>query len=140
MPLVPRRGILAIAAVIDIALHASTRPSSAKSLAMRYQLAPRHLEPLLQTLVHRGLLKGIRGPRGGYELGRDAKDITVANILDAALSQSAAEHPQFAESPLVSRIVVPAVEEAEQTMAQAFDHITIGALMQRAIDAGVHPG
>ena len=30
-------------------------------------LPPRHLEPVLQALVRHGILKGIRGPRGGYE-------------------------------------------------------------------------
>ena len=51
MPLLPRKGILAIAAVIDIALHANGRPVAAKSLATRHHLPPRHLEPVLQALV-----------------------------------------------------------------------------------------
>lgn len=139
MPLVPRRGILAISAVIDIALHASTRPLSAKTLAARYGLAPRHLEPLLQTLVHQGLLRGIRGPRGGYELGRDGEDITVSQILEVALNNVSAEHPAFEEIPLVSRVVMPAVKEAESAMSLAFDRITVGALMRRAIDDGLMP-
>ena len=60
MPLVPRKGLLAIAAVIDVAIHANSRPVSAKALAARHQLPPRHLEPVLQALVRDGILR-IRG-------------------------------------------------------------------------------
>ena len=60
------------------------RPVSAKALAARHALPPRHLEPVLQALVREGILKGIRGPRGGYELAREARRITADDILRAA--------------------------------------------------------
>ena len=87
MPLVPRKGLLAIAAVIDVAIHANSRPVSAKALASRHQLPPRHLEPVLQALVRDGILKGIRGPHGGYELGRERDRITADDILRAAIAR-----------------------------------------------------
>ena len=73
MLLLPRKGVLAIAAVLDIALNARGRPVAAKSLAGRHRLPPRHLEPVLQALVHEGIFHGIRGPRGGYELARERR-------------------------------------------------------------------
>ena len=82
--LLSRKGILAVAAVIDVALHAEERPVSAKALANRHGLPPRHLEPVLQALVHDGILKGVRGPRGGYELGREPRRISAVEILRAA--------------------------------------------------------
>src|SRR5439155_19162388 len=74
MPLLPRKGALAIAAVIDIAVNARGRPVAAKALASRHRLPPRHLEPVLQALVRHGILKGTRGPRGGYELARERSE------------------------------------------------------------------
>ena len=70
MPLLPRKGSLAIAAVIDVALQGQGHPISAKTLAAHHGLPPRHLEPVLQALVRDGILRGVRGPRGGYELAR----------------------------------------------------------------------
>ena len=84
MPFLPRKGILAIAAVVDIALNDRERPVSAKTLAVRHGLPPRHLEPVLQALVRDGILKGIRGPGGGYELAAEPREITAEQILRAA--------------------------------------------------------
>ena len=84
MSLMSRKGLLAIAAVIDVAINARARPVSAKALAARHRLPPRHLEPVLQALVRDGILKGIRGPHGGYELGRERSRITANDILRAA--------------------------------------------------------
>ncbi len=84
MALLSRKGLLAIAAVIDVALHERGRPVSAKALAARHSLPARNLEPVLQALVRFGILKGIRGPRGGYELARERRRITADDILRAA--------------------------------------------------------
>ena len=62
------------------------RPVSAKTLAARRRLPPRHLEPVLQALVQDGILKGIRGPHGGYALGRERNRITADDILRAAIT------------------------------------------------------
>src|SRR6185437_144326 len=84
MQLLPPKAVLAVAAVIDIALNARGRPLAAKALATRHGLSPRHLEPVLQTLVRHGILKGTRGPRGGYELAREARRITADDIVRAS--------------------------------------------------------
>ena len=65
MNLLSRRSVLAIAAVVDVALHSRSAPVAAKDLAARHKLPPRHLETLLQGLVHAKILKGVRGPRAG---------------------------------------------------------------------------
>ena len=52
--------MLAIAAVVDVALLRRPAPVAAKALAARHRLPPRHLETLLQGLVHAKILKGVR--------------------------------------------------------------------------------
>ena len=47
MNLLSRRSVLAIAAVVDIALHSRPSPVAAKALAARHKLPPRHLETLM---------------------------------------------------------------------------------------------
>jgi Rrf2 family iron-sulfur cluster assembly transcriptional regulator len=132
MPLVPRKGLLAIAAVIDVAIHANSRPVSAKALAARHQLPPRHLEPVLQALVRDGILKGIRGPQGGYELGRERDRITADEILRAAIAADDAEEFALPDSLLLNAVVRPALIETERTFAAALGRINIDDMVKRA--------
>ncbi len=125
MPLLSRKGILAIAAVIDVALNADGRPVSAKALAGRHKLPPRHLEPVLQALVRDGILKGVRGPHGGYELGRERRRINAADILRAAGTVDDAGSPALPNTSLVSDVVRPALAEAEQAFSAALARINI---------------
>ena len=132
MPLVSRKGILAIAAVIDIAINARGRPVSAKALAARHKLPPRHLEPVLQALVRDGILKGIRGPHGGYELAREHKRITAEDILRAASSAEEADEPPLPASVLVNEVVRPALVEAVRISASALGRINVEDMAKRA--------
>src|SRR3954470_11063430 len=109
MQLVSRKGILAIAAVIDVAIHSRGRPVSAKALAAKHDLPPRHLEPVLQALVRDGILKGIRGPRGGYELARDLRRVTAHDILRSAGSVEEPDSPPLPGSALLGSVVLPAL-------------------------------
>ena len=131
MSLLSRKGLLAIVAVVDIALHSRARPVSAKALAARHTLPPRHLEPVLQALVREGILKGIRGPRGGYELGRERKRITADDILRAAgtIDESPVSSLQ---SALLDQVVFPAVAQAERLFSAALARISLDDLIRRA--------
>ena len=84
MTILPRKGLLALAVVVDVALQTDGPRISAKTLATRHGLPSRHLESVLQSSVREGILKGIRGPRGGYELARERSGITANDILRAA--------------------------------------------------------
>ena len=132
MPLVSRKGILAIAAVIDVAINARGRPVSAKALATRHKLPPRHLEPVLQALVRDGILKGIRGPHGGYELAREHHRITAEDILRAAARVEDADDPPLPASALVSNVVSPALAEAERSFSAALARINVADMAKRA--------
>lgn len=133
MILLSRRSLLAIAAVVDIALHARPAPVAAKMLAARHDLPPRHLETLLQTLVRVGILKGVRGPRGGYELARERRRITAGDIVRAA-TQSTAEDGlgPAPQSRLVDEVVGPEVEAASAAFLARLDDVTVEELCRRA--------
>ena len=119
MNLLSRRSVLAIAAVVDIALHSRSAPVAAKALAARHKLPSRHLETLLQGLVHAKILKGLRGPRGGYELVRERRRITVGEIVRTAMSLSTADPEDLgANSILLERVIDPAVRKAGEIFSR----------------------
>jgi Rrf2 family iron-sulfur cluster assembly transcriptional regulator len=130
MSLLPRKGLLAIAAVVDVALQRDGRPISAKTLATRHGLPPRHLESVLQSLVRDGILKGIRGPRGGYELARDRGGVTANDILRAAGTVHEAE--MELSSDLVEKVVLPILSAAENEFGQALSRISLDDMARHA--------
>ena len=130
MPILPRKAILAIAAVVDVAMHEGEQPVSAKALATRHGLPPRHLEPVLQALVRAGILKGIRGPGGGYELAGEPGEITAAHVLRAAELAEGEEAIPETNSPLDSEIVLPAMADAEKALSDALARITIADMLR----------
>jgi Rrf2 family protein len=132
MMLMSRKGLLAIAAVIDVALHGRGRPVSAKALAARHDLPARHLEPVLQALVREGILNGIRGPRGGYELARERRRITADEILRAAGTIESQDDLGSNGSALLREVVIPAVGQAEKAFASALNKINLEDLTRRA--------
>lgn len=134
--LLPRRTLNAIVAVLDIAIHARAGPVAAKALADRHGLGPRHLEPVLQALVRTGLLKGVRGPRGGYELARERRRLSVGDIVRATGRGSDPEGA--AASDLVSGVLEPALQGAAGTYLAALDQITVEDLCVRAGSAPDH--
>ncbi len=140
MPLLPRKGVLAITAVIDIALNARGRPVAAKALATRHRLPPRHLEPVLQALVRHGILKGIRGPRWGYELAREQRRITADDILRAAGTVDEIDGVAVAGSLLLNKVVMPALGAAEDAFSAALARINVEDLTHSAQGLGRAPG
>ncbi|HQS09707.1 MAG: Rrf2 family transcriptional regulator [Rhizobiales bacterium 24-66-13] len=134
MPRLSDKSLLAIAAVVDVAVHARGVPVAAKALAARHGLPPRRLEPVLQALVHAGVLKGVRGPRGGYELARERRRVSVAEIVRVV--EGAEEEKEIILPPLVLEVVQPAVASAEDTFDKALDTVTLEDLCRSADDKG----
>jgi Rrf2 family iron-sulfur cluster assembly transcriptional regulator len=132
MMVLSHRAVLALAAVADIAMHARPLPVAARALAARLELPPRHLETLLQALVRAHILKGLRGPRGGYELACERRKITAAAILRAVLNESAADSDEPTDSKLVVEVVAPMVELAGAAFLKQLETITIEDICQRA--------
>ncbi len=138
MILLSRRSLLAIAAVVDIALHARPTPVAAKALAARHNLPPRHLETVLQALVRCGILKGVRGPRGGYELARERRRITAGDIIRAAITARGEDAlPPIPESKLVDEVVGPLVKQAGDAFLSVLDAVTVEELCRQADDGRV---
>ena len=139
MSLLPRKGLLAIAAVVDVALNARDRPVSAKALAARHGLPPRHLEPVLQALVHDGILRGVRGPHGGYALARERDRIGIDEIVRASATVRDDDEHAIA-SPLIAEVVSPAVAEAERAFSGALARINVDDLARRVEATGRREG
>ena len=82
--MISTKGRYAMRLMVDIAVNASDVPASLKDIARREDMPLKYLEQLVRPLTRAGLLKSVRGQRGGYLLARDASAITAGDILRAA--------------------------------------------------------
>lgn len=77
------RGRYAVTAMLDLALHYDRGPVSLAEIADRQGISQSYLEQLFARLRRNGLVDGLRGPGGGYKLGRPSTAISVADVIDA---------------------------------------------------------
>jgi Rrf2 family transcriptional regulator, iron-sulfur cluster assembly transcription factor len=72
-----------VRALFDIAYHAEEAPAQIKTISQRQGITPRYLEQIFQKLKRAGIVKSIRGPRGGYYLARKPEEIAVGDVIRA---------------------------------------------------------
>lgn len=75
------RGRYAVMAMVDLAAHAEGKPVTLADIAERQEISLSYLEQLFGKLRRGGLVKSVRGPGGGYILGRGANDTRIADIV-----------------------------------------------------------
>ncbi len=67
--------------MIALAKNHGDQPIPLKSIANEYDLSEHYLEQLIAPLRNSGLVKSVRGAKGGYLLTREPKLITAADII-----------------------------------------------------------
>jgi Rrf2 family iron-sulfur cluster assembly transcriptional regulator len=69
--------------MLDLAIHHGGGPITLADIAQRQGISLSYLEQLFSRLRKRNLVSSVRGPGGGYTLGRGAADIFVAQVISA---------------------------------------------------------
>ena len=77
------KGRYAVTAMLDVALHSAKGPVSLADISERQEISLSYLEQLFARLRKSQLVDSVRGPGGGYLLGRDACDISIGHVIRA---------------------------------------------------------
>jgi len=72
---------LAVGAMADLAMQSRDGPVALSVLCQRQLISRSYMDQLFSKLRRCGLVRATRGPGGGYELGRDAAQISMADIV-----------------------------------------------------------
>jgi len=136
----PRRTLFALEAVVDIAYNARPDPVQAKEITRRQGIPPRYLEQVMQQLVRAGILKGVRGPRGGYTLARERRRISVGDVVRAI--EGLEEEEEIDDrpepgSPIGVMVVRPLIEQLRVELEKRLDQVTLEDLCGSAQNNGV---
>lgn len=77
------KGRYAVTAMLDVAIHAASGPVPLADISERQGISLSYLEQLFSRLRKHGLVNSVRGPGGGYRLGRCSAEIAVADVITA---------------------------------------------------------
>lgn len=128
----------AVEAVLYIAYNAGTGPISSRDIAAKQGLPPRYLEQLMQKLVRAGILRGVRGPNGGYVLARERRRVTVGDICDVlVLDKDEDQQDDVAGTPLGCQIVQPVWDAAQAQMMGHLKQVNLADLCEKALKKNI---
>lgn len=113
-------------ALVYLALNPSA-PISGKKLYEALKIADRSLEPELQAFVNAGILKSVRGPKGGYVLAKEKRNVNLKSIYDLL-----AEAPENSPRVFYKRILQPIIARAEEQYFEKFAATTLYELWEDA--------
>ncbi|MBI9099344.1 MAG: Rrf2 family transcriptional regulator [Spirochaetaceae bacterium] len=86
------RSRYAARAIIEIAKKSGDKPITRKIICENQQISSSYLENILIVLKNQGIIKTIRGPRGGYSLAKDTSEITMYDIVSIFEGSISAVH------------------------------------------------
>jgi Rrf2 family protein len=134
------RGRYGLRALLEIAHRAEEEPVTIRDISESQQMSVSYLEQILHRLKKAGIVRSIRGARGGYVLARKGERITVSqiiNALDGPIAISYCDSPQMREkscigpSACVSRILW---RKLEDLIEDALSNVTLADLQKQVID------
>ena len=122
-------------AIIDLAIHYRNKPVLLKDIAEREGIPIRYLEQIIIPLKVAGLVKSVRGAKGGYKLARPPEKIRLSEVI-RALEGPCCLVECVSDPDYCDRIeICPTHEiwgEATQALKEIFDDITIKDLIKIA--------
>ena len=129
---VSRKVDYALRAVIHLAdAEESERICSVGEISTRERIPRQFLEKIVQELIHAGLVRSRRGPRGGYVLARPADKMTFRDVIEAvegpiALNNCTGDH---ADCSLIGACGMERIwREGQRRVMDLFEKTTIAAV------------
>jgi Rrf2 family protein len=131
------RGEYGLRALLDLVEHAGKGPTPSADIAARQQIPEPYLNQLLLALRKAGLVRSVRGPKGGHKLARAPNRITVA---DAVIALEGTYSPVEGEGaspapgePLEAEVIRGVWREVEAAIGAVLESITLEDLRQRKL-------
>ena len=128
------KGRYGVRALLDIALNCESGPVLLKDIARRQEISAQYLEHLISPLIKAGILRSLRGSRGGITLAKSPEEVglsQVVEILEGSIAPvECVDNPDICSraSSCVTRDVWKAMKTA--TMG-VLDGITLKDLIER---------
>jgi len=133
------RGRYGVRIMLELALHFGEGPVLLKDIAERQAISEKYLWQLINPLKSMGLIKSIRGARGGYVLARDPAEINlreILRILEGSLCLvDCVDYPAACDRS-ESCITREIWSETSKNISQSLESMTLGKMVERHKNRG----
>ena len=136
------RGRYGLRALLEIAARPDEEPVTIRDISQRQQMSVTYLEQIFHKLKKAGIVKSIRGARGGYVLAREHHEITVNQIitaLDGPIAISHCDFPEIREKSCVGPSVCVSRtlwKKLEDLIEDALSSVTLADMKGQVPDFG----
>ncbi|MCJ7522005.1 MAG: Rrf2 family transcriptional regulator [Dehalococcoidia bacterium] len=127
------KGRYATRAMLDLALHFGEGPIFLKDIAKRQEVSDRYLEQILIPLKAGGLVRVVRGARGGFALAKPPSDIKLIEIIRIA-EGSTAPVDCVDNAQICSRSDFCVTREIWSELKHAIDNVLESVTLQNLVD------
>jgi Rrf2 family transcriptional regulator, iron-sulfur cluster assembly transcription factor len=129
-----------VRALCFISYNSKGNPVQVRDISEREGISPRYIEQIFQKLKKAGIVKSVRGPYGGYYLGKDPAEIRVGDVIRATeggdfklvFCDGLKKNAKKACERLDECIVQETWEEGSRRLMAYFDSITIKELCKKS--------
>ncbi len=127
------RGRYVTRALLDLALHQGEGPAALKDIAQREQISLRYLEHLITPLIAGGIVRSIRGPKGGIWLAKAPAEIKLSEIMQ--LVEGSLAPAECVDKPeTCSRSPFCATRDVWGELKQAIDSVLESTTLQDLVE------
>ena len=120
-------------ALLDLAVHYSEEPVSLKDIAKRQQISLQYLEHLMTPLIAAGMVRSVRGPKGGVLLAKIPEDIKLSEVIQL-LEGSTAPVDCVDNPKLCSRSGLCVTRDVWDELKKAIDGVLEGMTLQNMVE------
>lgn len=125
------KGDYGIRAMLDLAERFGQGPVQSETIAKRQGISEAYLDQLLTQLRRAGLIRSVRGPRGGHELARPANRITLTEVLSALEGNFLLSGPETSQDLPSVRVQQEIWRRVREETQKILDGTTLQDLLER---------
>jgi Rrf2 family iron-sulfur cluster assembly transcriptional regulator len=124
-----------IMALVDLAYNLGGGPAQVRQIARRQKIPQRFLEQIFAKLRQADVVIGKRGPRGGYSLAKDPREIRLEEVMKALRPKLQEEEKM--DAPALANLIDTVWSEIEGSFQSTLREVSLASLCQRAKDLGI---
>lgn len=124
-----------IMALVDLAYNLNGGPAQVRQIAKRQRIPQRFLEQIFAKLRQADVVIGKRGPRGGYSLAKDPKDIRLEEVMRALRPKL--QEDNRTDAPALAELIDVVWSEIEGSFQSTLRGVSLENLCERARSLGI---